>query len=98
MHWRKDDELHQTVAAYILMAIGRPRKTVEKKAVVRIQIFRPVRRFDNDNCVPARKFILDALNRLGWLKNDSPVWCESHDLPCVLAKEPRVQVTLDYIA
>ena len=97
MHWHRNDELHQTVSGYIVAAIGRPPGPVDRKAIVKVQVFRPKRRFDNDNCVPARKFTLDSLRRLGWLKNDSPVWCESHDLPCELAPQPRVEVTLDYV-
>lgn len=100
MHWRENDNLKQTVAAYLYAAIGaNPRRPETRKAIVTVQIFRPKRRFDRDNCVPARKFLLDAMRseHFGWLKNDSPVWCESRDLPCQLASEPRVEVTLEYV-
>lgn len=97
-HWRKNKAISDTVATYIVMAIGRPGNPVNTKAIVTVKIFRPGRRYDNDGCVIARKYILDSLRRLEWLKNDSPVWCQSSDLPCELAPEPRVEVTIEYEA
>lgn len=95
MHWSAQRALNRVVGLHVLAAIGRP-SVPARKARVTVQIFRVGRRFDRDNCVIARKYCCDALVRLGWLVNDSPVWCESVDLPCQSASEDRVEVTLEY--
>ena len=50
---------------------------------------------DDDNCVVARKVILDAMRKLGFLRNDDPSCVWSVDLPCrVDAAKPRTVITI----
>ncbi len=98
MHWSKRKKLNEDVAVLLYTEIGRAEKPFVGLVKATFQIFRAGRRFDSDNCVVARKIILDALKKLGWLQNDSPKWVRSEDLPCEIDRaNPRTAITLQEI-
>jgi Holliday junction resolvase RusA-like endonuclease len=50
---------------------------------------------DDDNCVVARKVLLDAMRKLNFLRNDDPRCVRSIDLPCAVDRDrPRTVITI----
>lgn len=96
VHWRERGEWLQTVGMYLAAAIGRPQTTWGFRVRATFEVWHPKRRLDDDNVVVGRKLILDALKRLGWIKNDSPRYVESHDLPCRMGSA-RTKVLIEEI-
>ncbi len=50
---------------------------------------------DDDNCVVARKILLDAMRKLGFLADDDPRRVRSLDLPCQIDRQrPRTVIVI----
>lgn len=99
-HWSTRARALETVALYIVAAIGKPREPIQQKMRVTIRVVCRIHRQDQDNSAGGVKIILDALKRLGWIRDDAPQWCELVHLPCELAtlgEKAHVDITLETV-
>lgn len=101
-HWSQRDALIQPAATIlkpylrvVLNDLGIPGAgPLPWKAEMTFQVFAKGRR-DDDNCVVARKILLDCCKRLGFLADDDPTHVRSIDLPCEIDRQnPHTVITI----
>lgn len=74
-HVRWKQQTKQTIACYIVVQVGKPHERETCRVRLSITVFRG-RLLDPDNFVGGLKFLIDALVRLGWLRDDSSEWLD----------------------
>jgi hypothetical protein len=93
-HWSERRKSLQTVAGFIMQAVGRPQEPERGRVRVKIEMFRR-NMLDADNAMAGCKPVFDALVRLGWARDDSLRWMEQVVLPVVIdRKRPRTEIEI----
>lgn len=62
---------------------------------VEVRFFEKDNRRDDDNVFAGLKFILDELQEIGVIVNDSPKWCHIRPERFTDRKAPRIEVTIE---
>jgi hypothetical protein len=93
MHWSTRAKLKDQCGGYVFAGIGKELNPVGKRRII-ITIFRPSHHaMDRDNAYASVKPLVDAIKRLGHLRDDSEEWL---DLQVVQmdAKSRRTEVEI----
>ena len=92
-HWTKKTKDKRSWDDWVLARAGRRRGRVDLGRVkLTIQVYRKVKQ-DPDNRTGSVKYLVDALNRAGWLVDDSDEWLDLEVKPELIdRKKPRTEV------
>ena len=85
--YKKYKDGWEAILGYVM---GSPQTPCEVKRVVKILSIRK-RLIDEDNLRMGCKCVVDAVKRLGWLKDDSPKWVE------ITVRQIQVKYTADQL-
>ncbi len=89
LHWQGKRRDIKSWKLWVLATCGKE-LIVEKRVRLKITVYRK-RRQDPDNAAGSVKNLVDALNALGWLHNDSPKWLDL-EVTEELGKPERTEV------
>lgn len=89
-HWAEKKRDLESWKGWVLGVAGN-RRGFDQRARVKVTVYR-ARQQDPDNAVGSVKPLIDALNRLGWLVDDTTRWLDLEVEERIDRKEPRTEV------
>ena len=93
MHWAQRIRIKDNMA-WVLATSGQPHPS-SLHCRVKLTVYHPTRRFDEDNLHGACKPILDAMREAGYIYRDSPKWLELEIKQALDHKNPRVEIEVE---